>query len=86
MDPPPPHSYLQDPVVGAEPGAVGRPVGADHVDVDAFLQEAVRHAEAEVVDLGVLHHRHLHREGPVTWLPGLLCHQPSYLVTWLPGS
>ena len=51
--------YLQDPVIGPETGAVGRPVVADHVDVNALLQEAVGHAEAKVIALRVLHHRHL---------------------------
>lgn len=35
------HHYLQDPVIGSEPGSVSWPIGSDHVDVNSLLQEAI---------------------------------------------
>lgn len=34
-------SYLQDPVVGFEPGSVCGPFRSNHVDINSFFQEAV---------------------------------------------
>lgn len=54
--------YLQDPVEGFQSSSVCWPIGPDHVDIHAFLQEAVRHAEPKVVALWVLYHRYLVKE------------------------
>ncbi|KAF3856807.1 hypothetical protein F7725_017530 [Dissostichus mawsoni] len=48
-----------DPVVGSEARSVSWPVRSDHVDINSFLQEAVGHAEAKVVDLWILYHSYL---------------------------
>lgn len=34
-------SYLQDPVIGFEPGSVSWPIWSDHVDINSLFQEAV---------------------------------------------
>lgn len=52
-------SYLQNPVVGFEPGSVGGPFRSNHVDINSFFQEAVWHTEAEIVYLWVFYHGYL---------------------------
>lgn len=52
-------AYLENPVEGFQPPLVCGALGADHVDVNTFLQEPVGHTEPKVTALHVLPHRHL---------------------------
>lgn len=54
-----PCPHLQDPVIGSESSSVGWSIGSDHVDINTFLQETIRHAETKVINLWILYHCYL---------------------------
>lgn len=67
--------YLEDPIKGLEAPALGWPIRAHSVDIDALLQEAIRDAETKVIPHGVLVEGHLRAGGRSPW-SAELCSQP----------